>query len=230
MASGTLVRLVVLATLSCLAAFAQAGRDIDSAIRLILGQTFTDIGDSTLRPQFVFVIGLARGQEFTATVRFRDNQQWRFGLSLLAPDKHSVLARACARTSGCPDKITYIVPETGDYFLVLEIGERGAPFTFQTEARGIPLDAPPPAIKECVTGEVTALTYSLLSASINLVDDAEIGTTRMCATCPLKVPVYPNLVEKLYTAYQLQASVEACFDDGGQLVRLKLQKPPAVVR
>jgi hypothetical protein len=234
MVFGTEVRALVLVALPCLAALAQEGKDIDSAIRIVLGQTIQDIVDSALRPRFVYMIGLARGQEVTVTASPRNEQHVFFmSLDLLGPGSRSLadsrnLAQG-SRTAGTV-KITYTVATGGDYFVSLGIGTPGVAFTLTTQARGIPVDAPPPAIKECVTGDVATLTYSLLSASINLIDEAEIGTARMCSTCSFKVPLYPNFVDKLYTAYQLQAPVEVCFDDGGQLVRLKLQKPPAVVR
>lgn len=206
---------------------ATPGDDFSTAIRIVLGQNVSDIGDRVLRPAIVYVITLERGQEFRAKVATDSGGTATY---LLPPGTKTFNTTDFnyPRLAFVSDNQTldYTVPVQGDYYILIFFGKPGLAFTLSTQAVGVPIDVPPPPIKDCIRGPVLSITYSLLLGSLNLPDEIFVDGNQICAACTVKPPVLPIFTEKFELAYKTNTQVEACYSDAGQIVRLKIFKLP----
>src|SRR5260370_20265765 len=78
----------LLAALLPTGAFAQDGSDINKAIPIVFGQTISDIGDSSLVPNKVYKISLAKGQQFNVVADAKSNPY--LYLAVLSPSALSL--------------------------------------------------------------------------------------------------------------------------------------------
>jgi uncharacterized protein (TIGR03437 family) len=97
----------------------------------------------------------------------------------------------------------------------------------------VPIQAPPgpvggqtaPAISGCVTGPVDYITYSVGLLSFNRPDELSIGGTRMCSTCTIKSPLYPEFSSRMEKSMGQKKNVQACYDARGNVVQVTLVRP-----
>lgn len=97
----------------------------------------------------------------------------------------------------------------------------------------VPIQAPPgpvggqtaPPVKGCVTGPVDYLTYSVSQLSYNRPDEVSIGGTKLCATCAVKSPLYPEFTARMERSMGQKKNVQACYDTQGNVVQLRLIRP-----
>jgi hypothetical protein len=210
------------------------GTDINTAIPIYFGQVVNDIGDSRSAPLRVYSIALAKGQQISATLT---SPQGLIELSLYAPGRLTVAGNTYFGSSGVSGTVaesdsggpatswTYAVPTSGIYYVVTYFGATGAQYSLQINAQGTPLTTPNPQSAGCVTGQVDYITYSLQLIAASLPDEASIGGTKLCSTCTVKPPAYPQLVSKLETAMGSNVGVSACYDATGNIFQLKLMHP-----
>lgn len=227
----------LLAVLAPVGVFAQGpdGSDINKAIPAFFGQTIEDIVDSATRPKLVYSITLARGQQFSVTatgVSFA-NQAW--AICLYAPNERSV----GADQQGCPASplavrgwarepfftINYQVPTAGTYYFVVTSRDPGLKFKFVATAQGTPIAVPNPPTAGCLNGRVDYITYSLQLIAVGLADEVSIGGSKICASCAVKAPLYPEIVNRLESALKSKVNVETCYDAAGSIFQIKMIQP-----
>ncbi|MGH9664845.1 MAG: hypothetical protein ACRD9L_10520, partial [Bryobacteraceae bacterium] len=119
----------------------------------------------------------------------------------------------------------YQVAAAGTYFVAVTAFAPGIAYQLQVTAQGPPIGVPNPAQKGCVTGQVDYILYSLQLIAAKLPDEVSIGGTKLCASCDIKPPAYPELVEKMEKAMAMNFNVSACYDTSGNIFQLKLIHP-----
>jgi hypothetical protein len=212
-------------------AFAQSpnGSDINQAIPIYFGQTINDTVDKSTRPNLVYSITLAKGQQLTATAITNTQKTWV--LCLASPTSVTVDRAQCVANAGNSQgtaislSFTYQAAASGTYYLIVEAGGSGIAFQLQVTAQGTPIITPNPTLAGCVTGQVDYITYSLQLVAAGLPDEVSIGGTKLCPACTVKPPAYPLLVSKMETAMSLNVGVSACYDAAGNIFQLKLTHP-----
>ncbi len=212
--------------------FAQTpdGTDINQAIPIYFGQTVNDTVDSVTRSHQIYSITLAKGQNFSAIVKGPDIG-WYF--LLYGPNQKTTAGSSCydaVANAGCNQGGTSRVLEytsavAGTYYLYVGVNSGSAAYQLQVTATGTPIATPNPASAGCVTGQVDSITYSLQLIAASLPDEVSIGGTKLCPTCTVKPPAYPQLVNKLETAMGLNVGVSACYDAAGNIFQLKMTHP-----
>ena len=215
------------------AAWAQLpdGKDVPTAVPIVLGQTVEDAGSATVTANRVYKITLARGQKVTLTARFGQGvDNWSF--YLMRPATRTIFtdfnqnAVAITYTRGNAALThTVTITESGVYYIGVSFydASRGN-FTLRVDAEGTPIAVPNPTRAGCLNGKVESVTYSLQFVAVGLPDEVVIGGQRACATCQVKAPIYPDLAARLDTAMLAGASVEACYDSAGGIFQIKLSK------
>lgn len=73
----------------------------------------------------------------------------------------------------------------------------------------------PPTGLSCVSGAVESIIYSLQYKMPGLADEIMIGSTKLCATCVVKPPIFVEFVKKLESAREDKVTVDACYDGAG---------------
>ena len=73
----------------------------------------------------------------------------------------------------------------------------------------------PPTGLSCVSGAVESIIYSLQYKMPGLADEITIGSTKLCATCVVKPPIFVEFVKKLESAREDKVTVDACYDGAG---------------
>ena len=211
------------------------GTDINQAIPIYFGQVINDIIDSNTRPVQVYSIALAKGQQFTATVKTASGGAVAWNFLLYGPTATTIQGTCgsslIAASGGCYNYnasslgFTYLVATAGTYYLDVSAGAVGISYQLQVNAVGTPIVTPNPAQAGCLTGQIDYITYSLQLIAAGLPDTVSIGGTQTCATCSVKPPAYPALVTKMERAMSLNVSVSACYDATGNIFQLKLIHP-----
>jgi uncharacterized protein (TIGR03437 family) len=111
----------------------------------------------------------------------------------------------------------------GDYPLVLQLGGAVSKPVI-ISAKGTPAGGTGlPAGANCISGSVNSITFSLQYKTPGLADEVVIAGTKLCATCAVKPPVYPEFVEKLEDIRVAGINADACYDGAGSvnLVRMR---------
>ncbi len=224
------------------AAFGQGpdGNDISTAVPIYVGQVVKDVGDTGIAPNRLYRIALGRGQKLRITTTADDGKRPGWNVFILRAATKTVrslvtgdvLAQAygTSASTGNWDETSiwafdYQVPAAADYFIWVRFSRLNASFKLETQADGIPLDVTLPAEAGCLAGQVDHITFSLRFISLNLPDELSIGGSRVCANCTVKPPLYSAIVEKLEAALKAGVPVEACHDDKGNIIKVKMQRP-----
>lgn len=122
---------------------------------------------------------------------------------------------------------------SGDHPLVLRMNNRASqPVQISVRANtpappaggGGNTTQPLPSDLTCLSGPVTEIIFSLAPVPQGLADEVTIGDTRLCATCPVKPPLYVQFVQKLNAARRAGRSVDACYDSAGTFTYLRLNQ------
>lgn len=215
---------------------AQDGSDINQAVPIYFGQTVNDTIDATTKQIQVYSITLARGQSFSATAKTNNGVRAVWCLGLLASTFKTISGFSCGdgrylATNGASGTTAaaltwnYQVAAAGVYYVVLHAVGTGINYSLQVTADGTPIGVPNPTSAGCVNGQIDSMTYSLQLIAAGLPDEVSIGGTRLCATCTVKPPAYPQLVNKMEAAMSLNVGVSACYDAAGNIFQLKLLHP-----
>jgi hypothetical protein len=211
------------------ACFGQSGTDINTAIPIYFNQMINNTLDSSTLPNQVYSIALAKGQQLSATATSPSGKTMQVLLynsataSILTTAGSNSYQTYAQGNGGA--SITYQVATAGVYYLRVWTNSTSVPYTFEATAIGTPIGTPNPTQSGCVTGQVQNITYSLDLIAAGLPDSVTIGTTQLCATCTLKPPAYPQLVEKMEKAMGLGVGVMACYDSTGSIFQLQLNHP-----
>lgn len=217
----------------------QDGTDISQAIPAYFGQSLSGALDVRTKADQVYSIAVSKGQKFTATAQLPGVQSNppRWAVLIAAPDTKQlgdltgcasyVAADGCAGVSGnaTTHTVTYEAAVSGKYYLIVHAYASGVSYQLQLASAGTPIVVPNPNSAGCLTGQVDSITYSTQLIAASLPDEASIGGARMCATCAVKPPAYPELVAKLETAMGMNVGVSACYDGAGNIFQLKLIHP-----
>jgi hypothetical protein len=224
-----LIGLMMLAAIPA-AVFGQTGTDINQAIPIYFGQTINDIIDNSTRPWQVYSIALSKGQQVTATAA-ANTINWEIfllgsGTTTIAGNFNAL---ACANyncgTAANGNSVSYQIATAGTYYVAILAKGGGVTYNLQVTAQGTPITSPNPPQAGCLTGQVNNITYSLQLISAGLPDTVTIGSTQACASCTVKPPAYPALVQKMETAMGLGVGVSACYDSSGNIFQLTLNHP-----
>jgi uncharacterized protein (TIGR03437 family) len=122
---------------------------------------------------------------------------------------------------------------SGDHPLILRMNNRASqPVQISVRAStsappaggGGNTQQPLPTDLTCLSGPVTEIIFSLAPVPQGLADEVTIGDTRLCATCPVKPPLYVQFVQKLNAARRAGRSVDACHDAAGTFTYLRLHQ------
>jgi len=220
--------------------FGQDGTDINQAVPIYFGQSLSGVVDVKTKPNQVYSIALAKGQSFTVTGQVTGGASPAWAILIAAPGSKQLgdlngcttyLANSGCGSSSSPvskdttHTLTYEVATAGSYYLVVTAYTSGVSYQLQITATGTPIGVPNPTQAGCLTGQVDSITYSAQLIAAGLPDEASIGGARMCATCAVKPPAYPELVGKLETAMGMNVGVSACYDGAGNIFLLKLLHP-----
>jgi len=217
----------------------QDGTDINQAVPAYFGQSLSGALDVKTKPDQVYSIAMSKGQTFTVTAQLTGGQSPSWAILIAAPDSKQLGdLTACSNylaNEGCGSgtsgsrttthTVTYQAATSGKYYLIIRAYSSGIAYNLQLAATGTPLLVPNPAQAGCLTGQVDSITYSAQLIAASLPDEASIGGSRMCATCAVKPPAFPELVAKLESAMGMNVGVSACYDGAGNIFQLKLIHP-----
>ncbi|MFN7922340.1 MAG: hypothetical protein U0Q16_19715 [Bryobacteraceae bacterium] len=217
------------------AVFGQAdGNDISTAVPITLGQVTNDILDERTKPRQIYKISLARGQRVRATVTLQPTASpARIAVTLIEPERRTLSscnwgcdARGLANdyTEGRGVSWLYQVATGGDYYVGVFTGSAGVNFRLEVTADGTPIVTPLPAQAGCVFGQVDFVEYSLRLVAMGLPDRLSIGGQEICGNCTAKPPLYEPIVREIKDAMRMGVNVEACYDDKGNIFKVKLQR------
>lgn len=207
------------------------GSDVNKAIPITFGQIVTDILDGKTRGVLVYSINLARGQSITALAKATSGQNLSWSLFLAGPGYLRVgqyplcsqfLAQGGCQTNSQSQSLTYQVATAGTYYIEMEAQSSGLAFQLQVNAQGTPIAVPNPPTAGCLTGRVDYITYSLQLIAVGLADEVSIGGQKACASCTVKAPLYPEIVNRLESALKAKVNAEACYDSAGNIFQIKL--------
>lgn len=140
-------------------------------------------------------------------------------------DSPSVASNGSFAFNNASLTFTYQVASAGVYYIVLSAASTGITYQLQITADGTLIGVVNPTSAGCLNGQIDSITYSLQLIAAGLPDEASIGGTRLCASCTVKPPAYPQLVIKMETAMSLNVGVSACYDAAGNIFQLKLLHP-----
>lgn len=224
--------LLLAGTATAIKAESYEGSDINSAIPIVFGQTITDVLDIKGRPDLVYALDLARGQQITALAKTVPAAKKGFYLLLLAPDTPTVarwrsgfnVAQDNFNTYVTERTFNYTVPTAGRYYLWITTEDNGVGFELQVKAVGAAIDVPLPQTTGCVEGSVDAITYTTRESSSGLAEEILIAGTKICRACDVKPPLYPALVQKLERAQNAGLNASACYDATGQILRVSVKR------
>jgi hypothetical protein len=222
---------------SRMAAQGPDGSDINKAIPIYFGQLVSDIGDSGTKAVAVYSITLAKGQTVTLLssklTGAAGNSNW--SLFLLRPSTVSIKNYSNADILDCrgincsagsnnaqAQSFTYLVSTAGTYYIMLQFGSSSIPYSLVVAAQGTPIAVPNPPTAGCLTGRVDYITYSLQLIAVGLPDEVSIGGQKACASCTVKAPLYPEIVNRLENALKAKVNAEACYDSAGNIFQIKL--------
>lgn len=212
------------------------GLDISTAVPITFGQVINDVMDARTRPRQVYRIPLARGQKIIARLTIADSQPAAgIGLYLFGPNQPEVRNMICGAfhtpqlagvsSTSRGTSWEYLVANEGSYYVVTcAAGSSGVQYRLQVDAEGVPLLTALPAQAGCLFGQVDFIEFSLRLIAMNLPDRLSIGGTEACASCTAKPPLYDSIVRKLEDAMRSGVNVEACYDDKGNIFKVKLQR------
>jgi uncharacterized protein (TIGR03437 family) len=94
----------------------------------------------------------------------------------------------------------------------------------------VPIQAPPepvghqtsPPIVDCLTGPVDYITYSTPLLSYDRPDEVSIGGTRLCPTCSVKSPLFPEFTARMERSMKTKGTVQACYDASGNVYQVRM--------
>jgi uncharacterized protein (TIGR03437 family) len=121
---------------------------------------------------------------------------------------------------------------TGDHPLVIQMNGRSSQSVLLAVRGGAPPGsggsgggelAPLPSELTCLSGPVDSVVFSRAPTPQGLADEVTIAETRLCATCPVKPPLYEPFVRKLNHARRARIAVDACYDSVGTFTYLRLR-------
>ncbi|MGC2530350.1 MAG: hypothetical protein WA639_21595 [Candidatus Acidiferrum sp.] len=201
------------------------------------------VGDTSVRPDIVYILRLRAGQQLTATLRSSSPAaQTKESLTLTLVDGHATSFQdahvihsepaSIDRKQNPPEasaSITYVAPETTDYFLVA--GFQGAGVVFHLKATVSEALSVPDKL-DCVSGPITSLESFTQDVPSNLISDLAIGDSakpeddhnrRFCMTdCKIRPPTSLVLTAILNTAFSAKKEVAACWDESNTISRVTL--------
>lgn len=232
---GSLLLMAALTVPSKLAAQGPDGSDINKAIPIYFGQIVDDIGDSGTVAHRVYAITLARGQQISATMTLPNSGGKAIEISLLEPTRRSVAGAGYSGDKGglatdygtnrTSVSFTYTVAAQGTYFILVTFGSTSVSYSLQVKAQGTPIAVPNPVSAGCIRGAVDYITYSLQLIAVGLADELSIGGTKVCGSCTVKAPLYPEIVNRIENALRSKVNAEACYDATGNIFQIKLVQP-----
>jgi uncharacterized protein (TIGR03437 family) len=82
-----------------------------------------------------------------------------------------------------------------------------------------------PQISSCLTGRVDYITYSVSRLSWGQPDEVSIAGTRLCPTCSVKPPLYPEFAARMEKSMGAGKNIRACYDAGGTIFQIGLAQP-----
>jgi hypothetical protein len=201
------------------------------------------VGDSLVRPDVVYILRLNAGQQLIASLRASSSAaQNKESLSLSLVDGRATSfedARLIQREPASIDRkqkspearasITYVAPETGDYFLVAAFQGAGVVFHLKaTVSQVLPVEEK----LNCVSGSITKLETFTQDVPTNLISDLAVGDAatpeddhnrRFCMTeCLVRPPTSLVLTAILNTAFATKKEVKACWDDSNTITKVTL--------
>jgi hypothetical protein len=218
----------------CLRAQMPDGSDISKAIPIYFGQDVHDIIDAGLKQNQVYSITLGRGQQFIVTAnKTSANGDWFMAIyspSTLSIGSASNAQKLAVTGNGFSNSsqsyaLSYQVPAAGVYYVLVQAASPGINYTLQVSAQGTPIGVPLPAQAGCLTGGVDYITYSLQLIAMDLPDAVSVGGTQMCAACPVKPPLYSQIVHKLELALRAGLNAQVCYDATGNVFQVTLRNP-----
>jgi uncharacterized protein (TIGR03437 family) len=116
---------------------------------------------------------------------------------------------------------------TGDAEIVVSVnGKQSAGSVYvPVEAYGTPSGQSTPPLLGCVSGQVDSITFSTALMSYGQADTVTIGGTMLCPACNLKPPLYEEFASRLESALLRKQSVQACYDNAGNVFGVKVLHP-----
>jgi hypothetical protein len=201
------------------------------------------VGDASVRPDIVYILRLHAGQQLTSTLRSSSPAaQTKESLSLALVDGHATSFQdahvihsepaSIDRKQKPPEasaSITYVAPETADYFLVAGFQGAGVVFHLKTtvsEALSVPEKL------NCVSGPITNLESFTQDVPTNQISNLAIGdpakpeddhNRRFCmADCKVRPPTSLVLTAILNTAFSAKKDVTVCWDESNTITKVAL--------
>jgi hypothetical protein len=223
---GFLIGLMTLAAIPS-ACFGQDGTDISQAIPIYFGETINDTVDKNTRPNQVYSIAVAKGQQLAIT---GTSNVGNWGIYLYDSNTHTIINAGGGIANNYNSQgitVNYTAATAGVYYIAVEVfsnSPAAATYKLQVTAQTI-IPVANPVQAGCVTGQVDYISYSLQLIAAGLPDTASVGGTQLCASCTVKPPAYPLLVEKMEKAMGMGVGVSACYDNNGNIFQLKLIHP-----
>ncbi|MFN7922341.1 MAG: hypothetical protein U0Q16_19720 [Bryobacteraceae bacterium] len=212
------------------------GRDVSTAVPITFGQAVDDIVDLGTKPRQIYKVTMGRGQRVSGTMTIPSSRPAAYiGIYLFPPTTRTLANLSCGDDNNALAygsdggtrgvSFDFLVPAEGDYYVAACVRDgNGVQYRLQVNGEGAPIATSLPAQAGCLFGQVDFIEYSLRLIAMNLPDRLSIGGQEVCATCTAKPPIYEPIVTKMENAMRNGLKVEACYDDKGNIFKLKLQR------
>lgn len=194
-----------------------AGDDILTAIEVFPNRSVEGVAGATVRPNVVYKVSLREGEGILATIVTDFASQ--YFLHLLDPRSQSIfLGRNQKLLTSGPQQgvfqMAFDVPSAGVYFFWLHVPNTPTMrYSFEIRLAGQTTQSSPPSLNCTVRGAVSEIMY--LTGSTMTLIEIQIGTTKLCDSCSVKLPVTQGAVDRLDLAWASGRSVEICVDSRG---------------
>jgi uncharacterized protein (TIGR03437 family) len=82
-----------------------------------------------------------------------------------------------------------------------------------------------PTLTGCLKGQVDYVSYSVGRLYFDLPDEVSIGGAKICATCSVKPPLFPEFATRMETSIGRKQAIQACYDSSGTIFQIGLMHP-----
>jgi hypothetical protein len=207
--------------------------------------TVKGIGDALSHPDIIYILRLEEGQQLTATLSTVSKSAQGPGVLALSLvdgratslEDAQTIQRSAAPPGQAPKErpgaleasITYVAPDTADYFLVAEFQTTGTLFQLTTTAKRV---VEVKSTLACATGPVREPTYRSPGLPGSLISDFTIGdparadppdpyNRHFCLTsCEVRPPTSLVLTTKLQYAFENKTRTRACWDSSNTITEV----------
>jgi hypothetical protein len=116
---------------------------------------------------------------------------------------------------------------TGDLPLVVSmngVASRAVQIAVVGTSAPSPSSGAAPEERNCVSGPVDSVVFSLQNKLAGLADEIVVKGTRLCEKCDVKPPVFVEFVKMFELSREDGTTVDACYDSDGRVNAVQLRR------